>query len=140
NTDEAFRVAYDASNYIKWVPNATGGAVVTSVGTAPFLTFSSPSVHFPVNTFDITMSAGNIGPVINAGDATNSTLTLQNSSSITAIRFYGDGHATFNSYITTTTQSPGDNSTKAATTAYSDMIRLDNQLSKSANYTVLTTD
>lgn len=99
NTSEAFRVAYNGSNYLSFTPNSTGGATVTQTGSGAFTTFSGGAYHFPVTSFDITMpNAGTIGPVINAGDATRATLTLQNSSSITEMQFYGDGHGIVNSY------------------------------------------
>jgi len=77
-------------------------------------------------TGDVTMAGGIIGPkfTVNktSGDITGENWSVAGATGdITATTFSGDLEGTINTATTATTQSPGDNDVKVATTAYVDV-------------------
>lgn len=83
-----------------------------------------------------TLTAGNGVGVTNS----TGSITLAADTSIVTSKTFAARYATINGSPTFVTQAAADNSTKSATTAYVDRPLIDNVLSKTANYTIVSGD
>lgn len=83
-----------------------------------------------------TLTAGNGVSVTNS----TGSITLAADTSVLVSKTFAGRYATINGSPTFVTQAQADNSTKAATTAYVDRVLIDNVLSKTANYTIVSGD
>lgn len=96
-----------------------------------YLTITTGAARKEVALFDIAGTSGRIPYETTNGRLTDaSTLTFDGTSLTTTLA----------SATTATTQTALDNSTKIATTAYVDRTKIDNVLTKTANYTILAGD